>query len=457
MRVLSFVAVYPLLFRKFGAGDVALWLSFTSLIGLQMMVSLGFEPTFARLIAYALGGLSPERMRDVSVLPGRAEAAPANYPAVAEIRATMRTVCLGIALVGLGLMATAGTALVAKAIGRASVPLHGWWAWWGVALTTSLCLWGTQLTAYLQGANHIPLLRRWEALSSLGSILSSCGVLVAGGGVLALVLVTQGWACFNVGRNWLLCRRIEAGMPGGQGPRARFSRRVFRAAWPSAWQAGAAQLASQGIVQSSSLVVAQAGSAATAASFLLCLRLAQFVTVFGTVPFTSKLPVLARLRAEGRLSELVRLAKRGMVLTHWGLLGVVLGVGLAGNPVLTALGNKSVRIDPGLWDLFGLQMLLERYGGMHQALYSLTNRVLALQVAVPFAGVYFATLALLVRPCAVLAVPAAMIVAQLATLWYTMKHSYPTVGQRFWPFEKTVAVPPLASFLLYLGLRPFLP
>ena len=69
---------------------------------------------------------------------------------------------------------------------------------------------------------------------SLLASATQAGVLVAGGGLLALTLAHQFWMVMGVLRNWYLARTVE----GGRLAAFRGSRdaRVLKAVWPSAWR-----------------------------------------------------------------------------------------------------------------------------------------------------------------------------------------------------------------------------
>ena len=73
-------------------------------------------------------------------------------------------------------------------------------------------LWANAFAAYLQGLNNIALYRRWEALTSIGAILTSVVVLLMGGRLLALVAANQAWAVINLVRNWQLARVVDQGV-----------------------------------------------------------------------------------------------------------------------------------------------------------------------------------------------------------------------------------------------------
>src|SRR5262245_18312764 len=55
-RSLNLILVLPLALRQFQPEEVVVWQLFASIMTLQLLLDLGLTPTFARLIAFAMGG-----------------------------------------------------------------------------------------------------------------------------------------------------------------------------------------------------------------------------------------------------------------------------------------------------------------------------------------------------------------------------------------------------------------
>ena len=64
-RSLSLILVVPLILTHFSTEEIALWYLFSTIIGLQMLADVGFSPTFSRIIAYGVGGLSTSELKDL--------------------------------------------------------------------------------------------------------------------------------------------------------------------------------------------------------------------------------------------------------------------------------------------------------------------------------------------------------------------------------------------------------
>ena len=301
-------------------------------------------------------------------------------------------------------------------------PSRGWVAWGIVLSVSGSVLWANVFAAYLQGLNKVALFRRWEALTSCGAILTSVVVLLMGGRLLALVVANQAWAIVNVLRNWQLSRVVEGGRfrtfrNTGLDPE------VFSVAWPPAWRSGLGISFSRGVLYGSGLIYAQVAQAAALSTYLLAFRGIQMVNELAQAPFYSKLPVLARLRSEGRFAEQLGLAQRAMRLAYWTYAAGFVAIGVTGSGLFDAIGSRVEFPDSRLWALLGLGFFLERYGAMHIQLYRTTNRIVW-HIATGVTGVIYLTVCLaLLRPIGVYAFPVAVVAGNLGFYcWYSASH-----------------------------------
>ena len=122
---------------------------------------------------------------------------------------------------------------------------------------------------------------------------------------------------------------------------------------------------------------------------------------------------------------------------------------LAGTRLFSLIGSHIVFPDSYLWCLLGIGFFIERYGAMHMQIYSLTNKILW-HIANGISGIIFIIAAagiLSVYPD-MLAFPMALIASYLGFFaWYSAKHSYTILADRFIPFELKTSVLPLIIVL----------
>ena len=449
---LSLLLVVPLILTRLHTADIALWYLFSTMIVLEGLVDIGFSPTFTRVLAYAIGGRTPHQLRDLPQQVVNTSGEP-NWQTIAEICATMRVIYTRLTLAVVVALGTFGTWAVTRPIAQSQDATTAWMAWGVILLGSTVVLRGNTYSAYLQGMNQIALLRRWEALTGLGAALTSFSVLLLGGGLLGLVIAHQSWMILSVLRNRWLCRALDDG-------RFRtFSSRtihadVMRAVWPSAWRSGLGVAMSHGLIQLSGVIYAQLGATDRVATYLLSLRFIDLVSRFSRAPFYSKLPLLARLHAQGNTETQVQLARRGMTLSHWSFVVGFIGLGLFAPPLLVFIRSNATFADPMLWTLLGAGILVERYGAMHIQLYSTTNHIIW-HIANGVSGVIYVLVSLLLyRRLGVYAFPLGILVAYLGFYsWYAAKHSYQRFNLRFWSFERRPLLQPLSVMTLYVVVQ----
>lgn len=444
-KSLNLIFVLPLLVKFFSTEEISLWFLFMIFIGLQMLVDIGFSPTFARVIAYAMGGAEVSELKNVKVKnTGRP-----NWVTIEQVCSTMRFIYPRVNILWTTLLITLGTLAIYRPLSLVDDTYSAWVAWGVILAASTITMWGNIFSSYLQGINQIALFRRWEIITSLGSILTSISVLLLGGGILSMVIANQGWQIINIFRNRWLARSVE----NGRFKRFALAKRndvVFTAIWPSAWRSGLGIIMTYGLIQASGILYAQIGPAGSVASYLLALRMIQTVSQFSQAPFYSKLPVFARLFSEGRNSDLVLLAKKGMSLAHYTYISAFIFLGLFGNPILELIGSNVDFPSRTLWTLLGLGFFLERYGAMHLQLYSTTNDIIW-HIASGVTGlIYISTSLVLLKHIGVNAFPVGIIFGYLGFYtWYSAIHSYKAFNLKFIKFESKTTFTPFGIFLVY--------
>lgn len=446
-RSLSVFLLLPILLRRFTPEELSVWYLLGTLLILQTAVEYAFCSTFVRVIAYAMKAGSRESAENGSIRDDRPD-----FVQLAKIVGTMRAfynaLTVGLAI----LLGFLGTLALRRPISQMGDPTEGW-------ISSAIAIAGALTTfrfgfysAWLQGANQIALVRRWETLTSLCGTASSFAVLSAGGGLLELVIAAQAWHIVSIGRNAWLSRRLFSNWIATHAP-SRFSREVFQSVWPSAWRSLAGVALYQGAVQCSALAYAQTGESKDVASYLLALRLQQFLCQMAAAPLASRIPQLAGWWAEGRLDDMVRASRRAAALSAWGLVIPVVFLAYFGPIILGALGSQTPFPDRNLWWVLGLAGLAERYGAIHIQLYSSTNQIVW-HIANGISGLIIAATALLFFPfIGIMALPLGMLFGNgLFYIPYGRKLSRAVFRFSLAQFElPTVAAPICFLILSYLG------
>ncbi len=368
VRLLGLGVMLPLALNRLPVEEANLWFLFSSVIAIQSLVDFGFSPTFTRFVAYCRSEQPLDRTQPISI--HNFDAANHDTPSVI---ATMRHIYNRLGLAAFLLAAIGGSLAVAGPVGQLAEPQVGWTAWAVVTVVGSIALRSGMYSTYMQGVEQIALYRRWEILIGTVSATVGCVVLLAGGGLFEIVVSTQIGTLINVWVN----RKLSISVSSAEEWTGRpvLDKSVMDAVWPAAWRSGAGVLISIGVVQGTGVMYAQLSSPAESAPYLLALRLIQTIRIFSNVPFYTRLPVLARLYAEGHRDRMVEIARAGMNRTNWMVLAGVLGVALFGEALMDVIDSQVAFVAVGIWGMLGLALLVERVGAMHLQLYSTTNHV----------------------------------------------------------------------------------
>ena len=457
MKSSAAILVLPLLVTRLSDSEYAVWEVFLSVISLQMLAQFGFTPSFVRALGYVLAGdeSADRNSREAPAVDAKSTTVALSDVAIRDVCGTMEIVFRRLSLASFLVLSLGGCFATHRLISRLENPEAAWIAWGCVCLATPVVFYGLIFVAYLQGINEISLLRRWEGVFALTSVVLMSIVLLSGGGLFWLVVAHQSAALGNVVANRYFCRHHV--QPQFEISQRQLDPRVFGFVWPAAWRSGLGILMARGILNVSAIVLASLLPVAQAASLLLSLRIIQSITVFSQAPFYSKVPGLIRLYAKQEKATMLRAAQRGMMLSHLTFSLAVSAVAVLAPAGLAWIGSKTEFVPTNLWLLLSLAFFVQRFGAMHIQLYSLTNRIIW-HVANGISGlVVVACLAVLVQPLGMYSLPVAWFVGHASFyVWYAARKSYKEFDLRFPRFEYGASLLGAIVFLLGSGIVFFM-
>lgn len=374
VRVGGLMLLTPLILTKFSPEEISLWYLFSSIIGLTVLLDLGFAPTLARIVAFAYAGAeqvhqfkTPSQTR-----LGRSEP---NWMLVSRIHRTSGLIYLVLAF-GLGLaLATVGSAAIYRPIVGLSNPPAGWWAWLFLCVGGVVTFYGTRYSSLLTGLDRVAEVNRSTTISTALAIVCSAIVVILGGGLAVLVLTYQSILVIRVllFRNQVL--RIKQLASFRSPLNLGYDREVLSAAWQPSWRSALIVAGSTGVANATGLIYAQIYDSRLLADFLFTLRVFQVITTFSQAPFYSRLPLFARLRAEGRLGDLGRECSRRLEISLYVFLAASLGVGIFANAALSLIDAKALLITGPFWSALVVVYFMERHHAMHAQIYCTTNHI----------------------------------------------------------------------------------
>jgi O-antigen/teichoic acid export membrane protein len=445
-KALSLFIVLPLILKNFSTEEISLWYLFSSIITLISLADLGFKATFTRIISFAIGGA-----KDVGVYKqGNLEVQDEpNWDLIEKVSSNMNIIYLFLSVLLLLLFTFFGSWALLKPISLVENEEQAWIAWGVIIITSVIRFYGTIYQNYLEGLNKIALIRRIESFMSLGAILTTISVLLLGGSILQLIIALQVWVVLNVIRNWYLARIVEDGKYKLFKKQA-FDKILFLKIWSPAWRAGFSGLMSNGLTHITGILYAQVGSVEMVAAYLLALKIMTQIKEVSMAPFYSKLPLLARLRVEGKLGILKKTAQKGMFLGHLVFVVGVICVSLFSDSLLSLISSNVDFVTNDFWLLLSFAFFIHRYGAMHMQLYLTTNHVIS-HIADGVSGVIFIiTSLLMINNYGLYAFPIGMLAGYLGFyVWYAAYNSLKSINENFYSFEIRSSFLPLIVLIIF--------
>jgi hypothetical protein len=361
-RALGIVVLLPLALYTFSPEVVGIWLILNTITALQSLCDLGLEQTFTRVIAY-------RQTEELNARP----AATADELSLRPIAETIPAAFLILAVISAIVVGLVGTWYLGPLIAATANPTDCWSAWAVVVLGGSSGIWGLHALALLNGMHQVALVRRWEALTVLASVISGAVVLVSGSSLFALVAATHFWIVLGSVHMAWRARNLLRERLGTIGWRLHAV--VLRTIWPAAWRSQLGVLASFGTLHAAALIYARIVSASEAAPLLLALRILFALVQFSQPPFYTRIPLLATLYAGKQRAKLLEVAVSGIRGSCWVFAA---GAGAAVPLVPSALEYFESRthfVSPLTWALLAVAFFMERTGSMHLQFCAVTNRI----------------------------------------------------------------------------------
>jgi len=451
-KILNILLVLPLILSKFNENELAVYFLFITIIATSNIIDFGFKSTFVRVFSFASAGL--DSIDKIKATSKKVTNKAVNWDLTERIFSAMKKIYLLISFVLLLILSTTGTLLVTKSIHLNEDVNSLWMAWIFVLVTSAIGFYGKIYVCYLEGFNKVALIRKVEGYFAFITVFSKLLVLYFYPTILALIIVEKTWLIINLARNFYLSKRINDNKISGfksRGMDFSFLKKLFNLAWKN----GVSGILSIGLTNFTGIIYAQIGGTASVNSYLLSLRVLTLLRDFSKAPFYSKIPLLAKLRAENNLQDLIKVSKKNMTLSNGTFLLGAIVIGAVSNKILAMIGSNAQFVSYDLWILLSIAFFVHRYGAMHLQLYLTTNHIIS-HIVDSISGLIFVIVSLLLfQELQLYAFPIAMLVSYLGChTWVSVKYSLRSLSQKFWGFEKINIIillfAVLVQFLVYL-------
>jgi O-antigen/teichoic acid export membrane protein len=312
----SGLLMLPFMVTRLSAAEVGIWYIFLTVQGLAMIADFGFQPTLARGFALARSGVETLQAQGVAGAgtgTGASAGNTPNYPLCRQLLTAAGALYLGLALLLLTVLATAGLAYVRHLASRDGLdPSTVSLAWLLFAVAVVLGIYLQWVSPLLIGfglieQNYLFLLsmRGSSALLAIGALLGGLG----------LVGVSAAWLGGAVMAG--LFGRLAARPVLDRMPRARPARAmvvaVLRQVAPNAVRMGLIGIASFLILRFSVLAVSTFMGLEAAGRLAISAQILTGVAAIAGLPNTMNLARLVGARVRDDRGELRRIILRNLV------------------------------------------------------------------------------------------------------------------------------------------------
>jgi hypothetical protein len=442
---MSMVIVLPLILNRFSPAEISVFFLFSSIITLQLFFAASFGHTFARVIGYVLAGATLSQIQSPPETWSRnekkADGNPVDRRLLADLLVSMDRIFNLLALVTIPLLLILGWFCLSKPIASTAEPWRAWLAWAAVIAVTPFVVGSLKYTAFLQGANQVALEQRWAASFVVGGLVTGIVAVLAGGGLLGLILANQFWQIASVLRlRWLyrsVLHQSFEDIPSGS-----YCPEAMRSIWPAAWRSVVGSTSAMGTTVLGSLWFAQVLPEKPLAELLFGVRVMNIISELCRAPFYSQLPVLNTLRIRGAMPSIIAIAKRGMRRSYFAFLILFIVAPIVAHYALPLIQSQIVFPTIEFWLCLGAAMLLERFGSMHANLYSTTNHIITHWLNGLTMVISLVAMIALTQPYGILAYPLGTLIAMLGFYaWNAVRYSLKSIQQTLWQFERDVFAP----------------
>lgn len=439
IRTLNATIILPFALNCFTPEEISVWFLFYTVIGISQVVSLGFNVTFVRFLAYSYGGLKSKSFRNIDKNKKLLDFDSPDWNEICDIFFCMKRIFLVMGCMYFLVLSCLGSLSLVRPISLLLVENEGWISWFIVMGVNSISMFFGYYRIYIQGLNEVALLERMSSIISACSIFLNICVLLLIPSLLALVISSQIAILLNVFCWVYLARNIKKGVLKSF-ERRPFNKYIMKLVWESAWRSGITKIVAPIITHISGIIIAQTEIPSRVASFLLTQRLFNILQNFAMSAFNARLPVLARLRSRGDMPQFMQRVRQTMLIVYGVIYLGYICIIVFGRDVLTLIKSNAELGSPLLLILFSIAYMMSRLGAFQANMCNIENNVKEHIATLVYSLGYFGLLLAFFGNWEVEIFPIAMILGQIMTSIYILRYSYRNLGS-FWSFEQRTFLP----------------
>ncbi len=333
MSMASNFLLLPFLMHFIESDFLGLWYVYLSLGGIVVLFDFGFNPTFARNIAYCWSGAS--RLSSEGVIYSQNN--QPNYGLMRKVIKTCQTIYLIISLIALFVLLTVGSVyiyFISTNIFNNSVIIS--WIIYSVAVFLNL-YYGYYAT-FLRGVGAVSQYNKINVMARLAQI------------VISILLLIWGWGIIGVSIAYLLYgfilrffskqefyRHQDLGVrlkEHSEEVSAKDIKELFCTVWHNAWRDGIVAVSNYCAGQASTLIASTVLSLTETGIYSISVQLITAIATIAAGLYTAYQPAMQSAYANNNVAESRRLMSLAMVTYNLLFWGGTIGLMIIGIPIL---------------------------------------------------------------------------------------------------------------------------
>ncbi len=376
IRFGSALFVLPLILKFFTPIEQSFWFFINTIIGFAMLADSGFGATTVRAVSYFKAGADylPRNKKEYDEIDKIEEGAP-NLEKLKNLLTTANRIYVYLAVLAVLIISTGGLAASWNILEISGHQKDIWIAFILVIPYSGIMILAVKWSSIMRGLGFIATEARFGVVQGVIRILIFIVLLLLKLGPAWLVgyMTIEAVVKFIYTR-WFVLRWFRREKVVIEN-RTYFDKEIFRSLWSATWRTGLLFWGAYAIQSGTSILASQLDDAAMMASFLLTMRIFNFVLNIARAPFYTNVPKIYSLAAQKNLKELRKKSSEYMFLGFGVMVAGLLFMILLGNPSLQLLGIDTRFVPALILIIIAVTEILDLHASFHATIYTSTNHV----------------------------------------------------------------------------------
>ncbi len=302
LRLASGILLLPIIIKLLPTADLGMYYVFLSLGGLALVLDFGFATGIGRSVSYAMGGAS--ELKPMGFVTSEKDSQP-NHALLGDLLHATQNLYRYLAVAGVILLGTFGTAMVSLRAGETTHPTLTWCAWSVTVLAAAWEIYAGWWNTFLRSMNQVQQSMQQAFAAQLVKLLLAVGLLFFGGGLLSLPTASLISSLLQRNLARSACLRLL--------PEEALKRHatnvagLLRILWPNTWRLGLQFLSGYLTTNTNMLICSKVYSLDASAQYGLSIQIMSICAGMATVWISVKWPAIGQLRTQGDYTSLQRM------------------------------------------------------------------------------------------------------------------------------------------------------